>query len=356
MPWSTPSIDLGKSVSLAARRHSAGQNPELLNLNFTSKQKVFLGEDRPEEDIELRVFYSENYKSWVLNAGLMQGIPSDPEAIRLYLFDQFYREADSPNGALTEAGITRVERDHSVLDASLVPVNRDLIFRAYFKEIPQHKINVREQQGRLSIWSKKSMFGLNSCWKALYTESEEEAEVVVTSSEVRWKRTGKTYQLEAPMTKAADPSREVEHILGCIAMCERLIALDNTAITQRSDIQCQFTLIRRGGGDVTEMSLQELNTIDVDPNSNEGAAGYIHIDNQGEALAYVQLMFILAETLTIESMQHKAIAIPPGTGLSFGPLDLTEFQSDQMWLKLFSASEPFDVRSWRQEGLEITGF
>jgi hypothetical protein len=92
-----------------------------------------------------------------------------------------------------------------------------------------------------------------------------------------------------------------------------------------------------------------------DPEGNEGAAGYIQIDNQGEQLAYVQLVFIIGESLHIGSFQHKAVAVPPETGLTIGPLDLVEFQSEQIWFKLFSSSDPFDVSNWLQQGLGLQG-
>jgi hypothetical protein len=198
---------------------------------------------RQENGPQLLVFYDKKRKAWVLNAGMLHGMPQKAQGkVSLYLFDEFYRGADEPRYALAEVALVSVDATVSLLGNELSHLDKTLIFRAYFKEVPRHEIAVHEQQGRLSIWSEKSMLGLKDCWKSLYTETKEEAEVLVSSSDVIWKRYRENLRLEAPMTKAPTPVGRLNISWNASQACERLIALDNADAAQSGqDIQCRFT-------------------------------------------------------------------------------------------------------------------
>ncbi|MEZ4686618.1 MAG: leucine-rich repeat domain-containing protein [Bacteroidia bacterium] len=223
MPWAANVLNVGKRVSLQTKAFITSQQPFVHALGETVKNRSLFGEEQPGAWPELWVYYDSFQKAWLLNAGIIHGLPPEG-AISLYLFDEFFRESDKPAYALAEVNVEQVDIEFSILDKALSHLDKQLIFRGVFKEIPLLPLTVHELDGRLAIWSEREMFQLREAWRPLFTENPEEAAIVIRErgAALYWRRADKEFPISAAYSKAGDPGNEISRHLtpsGSVSVC-----------------------------------------------------------------------------------------------------------------------------------------
>ena len=353
MPWAANATEIAQRAKAQTMAHIGGQKPALLTPGGLAPDRVLFGNEQIGNWPQLIVSFDHTLKAWVLNAGAIHGIPQSAESkISLYLFDEFYKEQDKPVYALGEVTVASVETTRCILGKELNHVDKKLIFRALFKEIPRIPLHVYEVDGQLAIWGERDIFSLRECWEAIYTEEaagDITQDIIIEKGELHWLRSNEIFTLTSLYTKAGNTEQELKDMMNAIAQCERLLRLENSQEDDLED-ELEVSMELRAGSDSNVRTIELESLTEIPSAKDEPMFATIKIKNQSDKLLHISPMFVQPNA-GISATRSQSLMLFPNESLEIQKLELHQLEADAFWLKLLAATEPFSVECWLQEGI-----